>query len=158
MWLQYIISIITNRILSWTFGESTLRHKSSGIQYGVHKLGKNSCASHHVKHDGIQVTPNYGRAGKQPVSRHSIWLFVRLERVLSDEFVELTSPRNPMKMFILHTSSWAPHSGTAQVLTQSCILLSGPHHVDGGAIWKAWGLCLCHHTPPTRGTRRELAV
>jgi hypothetical protein len=33
----------------------------------------------------------------------------------------------------------------------------GPHRVDGD-VWKPWGICLCHHTRHTRGTRRELAV
>jgi hypothetical protein len=65
------------------------------MQYGVHKLVKNTCASYHVRHDKTHVPPNYGRVGKQAVSRYFAWLIASLERVLSGEFAELISPKFP---------------------------------------------------------------
>jgi hypothetical protein len=65
--------------------------KSPEMQYVEHKLVNNTCPSHHVKHADTHVPYNCSsRAGKQAIIRYSVWLDVSLNRVLFDEFVELS--------------------------------------------------------------------
>jgi hypothetical protein len=69
----------------------TLLHKNPDRRNVKHKLVKSTLPSHHVKHDDPQVPPKYKRAGKEAANRHPVWLDVSLKRVLSVEFVKLST-------------------------------------------------------------------
>jgi hypothetical protein len=81
----------------------TLLHKNPDMHNVKYKLVKSTLPSHYVKHDDPKVPPKNRRAGKQAANRHPVWLDLSLKRVLSVEFVELSTSIS-RKLFKLHTS------------------------------------------------------